>query len=67
MACRPARSSNATLRSRKVSAATLWLGRNIELGLGDAEQAARYAQRLKDEFPTSEEASLLYDAERAQP
>jgi type IV pilus assembly protein PilF len=51
----------------KASAATLWLGRNIELGLGDAEQAARYAQRLKDEFPTSEEASLLYDAERAQP
>jgi type IV pilus assembly protein PilF len=50
-----------------VSAATLWLGRNIELGLGDKEQAARYAQRLRDEFPTSQEASLLYDAERTQP
>ena len=50
-----------------VTAATLWLGRNIELGLGDKEQAARYAQRLRDEFPTSQEASLLYDAERTQP
>ncbi len=50
-----------------VTSAMLWLGRSIELGLGDTEQAARYAQRLKDEFPTSQEASLLYDAERAQP
>jgi type IV pilus assembly protein PilF len=50
-----------------VSPAMLWLGRSIELGLGDTEQAVRYSQRLKDEFPTSEEASLLYDAERAQP
>ena len=50
-----------------VTAATLWLGRRIELGLGDTEQAARYAQRLRDEFPTSQEASLLFDAERTQP
>jgi type IV pilus assembly protein PilF len=50
-----------------VSAATLWLGRNIELGLGDREQADAYAQRLKREFPTSRETSLLFDAERAQP
>jgi type IV pilus assembly protein PilF len=50
-----------------VTPAMLWLGRSIELGLGDTEQAARYAQRLKDEFSTSREASLLYDAERAQP
>lgn len=50
-----------------VSAATLWLGRNIELGMGDREQAERYAQRLRDEFPTSQEASLLFDAERSQP
>ena len=48
-------------------AATLWLGRNIELGLGDAAQAARYSQRLKNEFPTSEEASRLFEAERAKP
>jgi type IV pilus assembly protein PilF len=50
-----------------VTAGTLWLGRNIELGLGDTTQAARYAQQLKEEFPTSQEASLLYDAERTQP
>jgi len=50
-----------------VTAATLWLGRNIELGLGDAAQAARYSQRLKNEFPTSEETSRLFEAERAKP
>lgn len=50
-----------------VSAATLWLGRNIELGLGDKEQAAIYAQRLKVEFPTSQEASQLFEAERNRP
>jgi type IV pilus assembly protein PilF len=50
-----------------VSAATLWLGRNIELGLGDAAQAARYSQRLKNEFPASEETARLYEAERAKP
>jgi type IV pilus assembly protein PilF len=49
-----------------VTAASLWLGRSIELGLGDAAQAARYSQRLKNEFPTSEEASRL-SSERAKP
>jgi type IV pilus assembly protein PilF len=50
-----------------VTAATLWLGRNIELGLGDPAQAARYSQRLKNEFPTSEETARLFEAERAKP
>jgi type IV pilus assembly protein PilF len=50
-----------------VTPAALWLGRRIELGLGDAEQAARYAQRLKDEFPTSQETAQLFDAERTRP
>jgi type IV pilus assembly protein PilF len=50
-----------------VSAATLWLGRRIELDLGDGEQAARYAQRLRDEFPTSEEAGRLFDEEQGKP
>jgi type IV pilus assembly protein PilF len=50
-----------------VTAGTLWLGRNIELGMGDATQAARYAQRLKNEFPSSEEAALLFEAERTKP
>ncbi len=40
---------------------------HIELGLGDTAQAARYAQRLKDEFPTSEETARLFEAERAKP
>jgi type IV pilus assembly protein PilF len=50
-----------------VSAESLWLGRTIELGLGDTEQAARYAQRLKQEFPNATETGLLYDAEQARP
>jgi type IV pilus assembly protein PilF len=50
-----------------VTSATLWLGRRIELGLGDTEQAARYSQRLKDDFPASQEASLLFEAERTRP
>jgi len=47
------------------TASSLWLGRTIELGLGDKEQAGRYAQRLKDEFPNSTETGQLYDAEQA--
>ena len=50
-----------------VTAGTLWLGRNIELGLGDAAQAASYARRLRSEFPSSEEAALLFEAERTKP
>jgi type IV pilus assembly protein PilF len=42
---------------------TLWLGRTIELALGDTAQAQRYAQRIKDEFPTSPEAGRLFDEE----
>ena len=45
------------------TASTLWLGRSIELALGDAEQAQRYAQRLRDEFPMSPEAGRLFDEE----
>jgi type IV pilus assembly protein PilF len=43
--------------------ATLWLGRAIELGLGDVEQAQRYAKRLKEEFPTAPETARLFDEE----
>ena len=35
--------------------------------LGDPAQAARYSQRLKNEFPTSEETARLFEAERAKP
>ena len=49
------------------TSATLWLGRNIELALGDRAQAARYAERLKNEFPTSVEAGKLFDEEQGHP
>ena len=46
------------------TASTLWLGRSIELALGDAEQAQRYASRIKNEFPMSPEAGRLFDEEQ---
>ena len=49
------------------TAASLWLGRSIELGLGDTAQAAHYARRLRDEFPTSEETAKLLQEDRKQP
>lgn len=49
------------------TAATLWLGRSIEYGLGDRDQGERYAQRLRTEFPTSDEAARLVEEERKQP
>ena len=45
------------------TASSLWLGRSIELALGDAEQAQRYAMRIKNEFPMSPEAGRLFDEE----
>jgi type IV pilus assembly protein PilF len=50
-----------------VSASSLWLGRTIELALGDTAEAARYSDQLRDQFPTSTEAGLLFDAERTKP
>jgi type IV pilus assembly protein PilF len=47
--------------------ATLMLGRRIEMVLGDASQAQRYAQRIKEEFPMSAEAGQLFDEEHATP
>lgn len=38
---------------------SLELGRNIELAAGDARAAAEYAERLRREFPTSDEARRL--------
>ncbi|HET7203111.1 MAG TPA: type IV pilus biogenesis/stability protein PilW [Steroidobacteraceae bacterium] len=46
-----------------VTSAMLWLGRRIELGLGDTAQAQRYAQRIRNEFPMSIEAGKLFDEE----
>ena len=42
----------------------LWLGRQVELSLGDAAAAARYASQLKSDFPDSRETALLLEAER---
>lgn len=48
-----------------ISAAVLWLAYRIERGLGDMEQAAIYAERLKKDYPMSPEMSALLEAERA--
>lgn len=48
-----------------ISAASLWLAYRIERGLGDREQAAVYAERLKRDYPMSAEMSALLEAERA--
>lgn len=42
----------------------LWLGYQIEAKLGDQRRAQGYALRLKDRFPTSEEAQKLVELER---
>jgi len=46
------------------SAAALWLGVQIEQQMGDNFQARKYSERLKQEFPTSAETSLLLEKER---
>jgi type IV pilus assembly protein PilF len=48
-----------------ISAASLWLAYRIERALGDAEQAAMYADRMRKDFPLSAEMSELREAERA--
>jgi type IV pilus assembly protein PilF len=50
-----------------VSAATLWLGYRIETAAGDPQQADRYAQRLRSEYPTSQETTRLFEGERGRP
>lgn len=46
-----------------VSAESLWLGVQNERALDDADAAARFEQRLKAEFPESEEAAALQKTE----
>jgi type IV pilus assembly protein PilF len=43
-----------------------WLGYQIEVGAGDPVAAEEYARRLRMEFPTSAEAALLFERERAE-
>lgn len=48
----------------RTSPSTLWLGVRIERGLGNAGTADQYAQRLKNEFPSSPETKQLLASER---
>lgn len=43
---------------------TLWLGVRIERGLGNAEAADNYAQRLKIEYPRAAQTKELLESER---
>lgn len=43
----------------------LWLGARLESALGDDAAALDYRERLKREFPTSDETSKLLDSERS--
>jgi type IV pilus assembly protein PilF len=45
-----------------MGAAALWLGVRVERSLGDADAAKRYAARLQQEFPESDEARLLAES-----
>ncbi|MCU7904240.1 MAG: type IV pilus biogenesis/stability protein PilW [Candidatus Thiodiazotropha sp. (ex Epidulcina cf. delphinae)] len=48
------------------SAASLWLGVQIEKRLEDRRKAAEYKGRLLREFPDAPEIQMLYEAERRQ-
>jgi type IV pilus assembly protein PilF len=47
-----------------MNAPALWLGVRVERELGDMEAADRYAERLQQDFPASEEARLLAESQR---
>ncbi|MCU7917928.1 MAG: type IV pilus biogenesis/stability protein PilW [Candidatus Thiodiazotropha sp. (ex Epidulcina cf. delphinae)] len=46
------------------SAASLWLGVQIERRLGDRDKAAEYRGRLLKEFPDAPEVQTLYESEK---
>lgn len=52
------------LAAGPASAAAMWLGVRVEKALGEASASKRYAERLKKEFPESEETGLLLESER---
>lgn len=45
---------------------SLWIGYRIEKSMGDERAAREYADRLKREFPTSEQTTKLFEAEQGQ-
>lgn len=48
----------------RATPATLWLGVQIERGLGNKAQAQQYEQRLKTEYPTASQTKELLESER---
>jgi type IV pilus assembly protein PilF len=48
----------------RTSPATLWLGVRIERGLGNADAAKNYAERLKLEYPRAAQTRELIESER---
>jgi type IV pilus assembly protein PilF len=48
----------------RTNAASLWLGVRIERGLGNAEAAREYAERLKLEYPRAAQTKALLESER---
>jgi type IV pilus assembly protein PilF len=46
------------------TAESLWIGYRIEKSMGDEQAAREYADRLKREFPTSEQTTQLFEAEK---
>jgi type IV pilus assembly protein PilF len=52
------------LATGPVTPEVLWLGARLEHALGDNAAALEYRERLKREFPTSDQTSELLDAER---
>jgi len=52
------------LEAGKTDPTTLWLALRIEQGLGNADGASGYAQRLKTEYPSAAETQELLKSER---
>ncbi len=48
----------------RTTPATLWLGVQIERGLGNSAVAQHYANRLRTEYPNSHQAKALVESER---
>jgi type IV pilus assembly protein PilF len=48
------------------SAESMWLGYQVEMALDDPAAAQRYARILREEFPQSEQARRLQEAERVR-
>jgi type IV pilus assembly protein PilF len=52
------------LQVSRADPTTLWLGVQIERGLGNTAAASEYARRLKSEYPTAAETKALLETER---